>query len=126
MRNESSVSSGSLKEYLLVRLPLILMLVMDLLLLAAWWGENHFRQVLDQEVMKNLAQKADLTSSVIRDRLLAGDTESAIMTSRPPNCGRPTQRQCGFRALRTISFARWPDSSARSIPGRSTAGIPAR
>ena len=78
MRNDSSVSSGRLKEYLLVRLPLILMLVMDLLLLAAWWGENHFRQVLDQEVMKNLAQKADLTSSVIRDRLLAGNTESAI------------------------------------------------
>ena len=82
MRNESSVSSGSLKEYLLVRLPLILMLVMDLLLLAAWWGENHFRQVLDQEVMKNLAQKADLTSSVIRDRLLAGNTESAIQFCR--------------------------------------------
>ena len=62
MRSESSVSPGRIKEYLLVRLPLILMLVMDLLLLAAWWGENHFRQVLDQEVMKNLAQKADLTS----------------------------------------------------------------
>ena len=73
MRKESSVSSGGIREYLLVRLPLILMLVMDLLLLAAWWGENHFRQVLDQEVMKNLAQKAELTSSVIRDRLLAGD-----------------------------------------------------
>ena len=82
MRSESSVSPGRIKEYLLVRLPLILMLVMDLLLLAAWWGENHFRQVLDQEVMKNLAQKADLTSSVIRDRLLAGNTESAIRFCR--------------------------------------------
>ena len=77
-----SASSGTLKEYLLVRLPLILMLIMDILLLAAWWGEWNFKRVLDQEVMKSMGQKADLTSAVIRDRLLAGNTESAIQFCR--------------------------------------------
>ena len=82
MTRENSASSGRLKEYLLVRLPLILMLIMDILLLAAWWGEWHFKRVLDQEVMKSMGQKAGLTSAVIRDRLLDGNTESAIQFCR--------------------------------------------
>ena len=82
MTEINSASSGRLKEYLLVRLPLILMLIMDILLLAAWWGEWHFKRVLDQEVMKSMGQKADLTSAVIRDRLLDGNTESAIQFCR--------------------------------------------
>ena len=69
MKRALSPGSDGLKEYLLVHLPMILMLVMDLLLVAAWWGEHHFVQAVDGEMMKSLAQKADLTSSVIRDRL---------------------------------------------------------
>ena len=82
MTRENSASFGRLKEYLLVRLPLILTLIMDTLLLAAWWGEWHFKRVLDQEVMKSMGQKAGLTSAVIRDRLLDGNTESAIQFCR--------------------------------------------
>ncbi len=70
------------KEYILVHLPVILMTVIDLLLGAAWWGENHFMKTLDREVMKNLVQKANLTASVIRERLLSGDTRSAISFCR--------------------------------------------
>ena len=82
MKRALSPGSDGLKEYLLVHLPMILMLVMDLLLVAAWWGEHHFVQAVDGEMMKSLAQKADLTSSVIRDRLLSGNTGSAIRYCR--------------------------------------------
>ena len=78
MKRAFSPAFNGFKEYLLVHLPLILMFVMDLLLVAAWWGEHHFVQAVDDEMMKSLAQKADLTSSVIKDRLLSGNTESAI------------------------------------------------
>ena len=66
------------EEYVLVRLPLILLCVMDLLLLAAWRGEHHFMKTLDREVMDGLAQKVDLTAAVIREKLLSGNTGSAM------------------------------------------------
>ena len=78
MKRALPPASSGLKEYLLVHLPLILMLVMDILLVTAWWGEHHFVQAVDGEIMKSLAQKADLTASAIKDRLLSGNTESAI------------------------------------------------
>ena len=78
MKRAISPASNGLREYLLVHLPLILMLVMDILLVAAWWVEHHFVQAVDGEMMKSLAQKADLAASAIKDRLLSGNTESAI------------------------------------------------
>jgi len=73
---------GGLKGYFLVHLPLILMFVLDFLLLAAWRSEHYFMKTLDREIVNSLAQKVDLTASVIRERLLSGNTESAVQYCR--------------------------------------------
>ena len=78
MKGKPFSNSGKFKEYVLVRLPLLLMLVMDLLLFTAWWGEHHFMKTLDHEMMGGLAQKVDLTASIIREKLLAGHIDSAV------------------------------------------------
>ena len=78
MKGKPFSNSGKFKELVLVRLPLLLMLAMNLLLIAAWWGEHHFMKTLDHEIMDGLAQKVNLTASIIREKLLSGHIDSAV------------------------------------------------
>ncbi len=82
MRGVKNAVPDGIKEYLLVHLPLILMLVMDFLLLAALWGEYRFTKTIDRDVMESLAQKVNLTAAVIRDRLLSGKADDAVQYCR--------------------------------------------
>ncbi len=64
-------------DRLLLLLPLFAILFLNLLLLGVQFGMRHFNATLDREIMTGLAQKAELSSRLVRDRLQAGHADDA-------------------------------------------------